>query len=142
MSQIYMKTLMKMLLTDKQVSERVKWFIETNKPYCTTEPDGRLSIPIIYSDNPRETELEHREMRRKRLKKIMWRNYNSWYVHKGWRETTLWEAQLEMLWLYNGPIFKSNKDKYKWNLTKLYFQIKETMKHMIARLKEMLGLTN
>lgn len=131
-----------MLLTDKQVDEWVKWFIKTYKPYCTTEPDGRLSIPTIYSDNPWETELEHREMRRKRLKKLMWRNYNNWYVHRGWRETTLWEAQLEMLWLYNGPIFKSNKDKYKWNLTKLYSQTKETMKHMIVRLKEILGLTN
>lgn len=132
-----------MLLTDKQLDEWVIWFIETYKPYCTTEPDGRLSVPIIYSDNPEETEREHMELRRERLKKVMWkRNYNIPYTHRGWRETTLWEAQLEMLWLYNWPIFKFNKDRYKWNLAKLYFQIKETMKHMIIRLKEILGLTN
>ena len=123
------------------MDEWIKWFIETYKPYCTTESDGRLSIPTIYSDNPRETELEHREMRRKRLKKLMWRKYNNWYVHRGWRETTLWEAQLQMLWLYNWPIFKSNKE-LKWNWHQHSFQIKGTMKRMIKRAKEMLGITN
>jgi hypothetical protein len=83
------------------------------------------------------------ELRRGRLKKLMWkRNYNMPYIHRGWRKDTLWEAQFQALWLYNWPIFKSNKDRYKWNLAKLYSQTKETMKHMIARLKEILGLTN
>lgn len=71
MSQIYMKTLVKMLLTDKQLDEWVTWFIETYKPYCTTEPDGRLSIPTIYSDNPEETEREHADMWLEEIKKLM-----------------------------------------------------------------------
>ena len=60
-----------MILTDKQLDKWIKWFMETYEKDCTKDENGKWSIPIIYSENPWKTELEHREMRRKKLKKLM-----------------------------------------------------------------------
>ena len=100
-----------MLLTDKQAGEWARWFTEKYEPYCTRTPDGRLDIPIIYSDNPEQTEKEHADMWLEEIKKLMWRNANKKYTHRGWRTETYAEAQFNSLWLYNWPIFKSNKEK-------------------------------
>ena len=62
---------MKMLLTDKQLSKWMDWFIEKYEPHCARTTDGRLDIPIIYSANPKETEEEHAEMRRNKLRELM-----------------------------------------------------------------------
>lgn len=100
-----------MLLTDKQTRERADWFIEKYEPYCTRTTDGRLDIPIIYSDNPEQTEKEHADMWLEEIKKLMWSDANKKYTHRGWRTETYAEAQFNSLWLYNWPIFKSNKEK-------------------------------
>ena len=123
-----------MLLTEKQTDEWVKWFIETYSKYCTKDEQWRLSIPVIYSTNPERTEKEHMELWRNQLKKIMWRNYNSEYIHKGWLKDTLWEAQLKALWLYNWPTFKSSIE-WKCNLVKRLYQIRENMKRLIVHPK-------
>ena len=104
-----------MLLTDKQAREWADWFTEKYEPYCTRTLDGRLDIPIIYSDNPEQTEKEHADMWLEEIKKLMWRNANKKYTHRGWRTETYAEAQFNSLWLYIGPIFKSNKEKDETN---------------------------
>lgn len=104
-----------MLLTEKQTDKRIEWFIKTYKDDCAVTPEGKLDIPIIYSEDPDKTEEEHAEMWRKKLRELMWRKYNNRYVHKGWREDTLWEAQFQALRLYNWPIFKSIKEKDETN---------------------------
>lgn len=100
-----------MLLTDKQVDEWVGWFTEKYEPYCARTPDGRLDIPIIYSEDPEQTEKEHADMWLEEIKKLMWRNANKKYTHRGWRTETYAEAQFHSLWLYNGPIFKHISEK-------------------------------
>lgn len=60
-----------MLLTDKQTAEWIDWFMATYKDDCTVRPDGRLDIPIIYSDNPEETEKQHAEMWLNKIKELM-----------------------------------------------------------------------
>lgn len=100
-----------MLLTEKQTDKRIEWFIKTYKDDCAVTLDGKLDIPIIYSEDPDKTELEHAEMWRKELKKLMWRSYNQEYIHRGWRKDTLWEAQFQALRLYNWPIFKHITEK-------------------------------
>ena len=100
-----------MLLTDKQTAEWIDWFMATYKDDCTVRPDGRLDIPIIYSDNPEETEKQHAEMWLNKIKELMWRNANKKYTHRGGRTETYAEAQFNSLWLYNGPIFKHISEK-------------------------------
>lgn len=102
-----------MLLTDKQVEQWVEWFKETYKNDAPIEADGRMWIPIIYSDNPEQTEEEHKEMRKNKLRELMKKNYDKKYIHRGWREDTYWNAQFNSIWLYNGPIFKWLDEK--WN---------------------------
>ena len=130
----------KMLLNEKQTDKWIKWFIKNYKDYCEVLPDGRLWIPIIYSEDPEETEKEHKEKRMKEIKHLMWRKANSLYTHRGWRTETYAEVQFNALWLYNWPIFKSTKERK--CLTKHSFQIKELMKRMIEKAKGILGLTN
>lgn len=60
-----------MILTEKQTDKRIKWFIKTYKDDCSVTLDGKLDIPIIYSEDPDKAELEHAKMWRKELKKIM-----------------------------------------------------------------------
>lgn len=114
-----------MLLTDKQLSSWMDWFIEKYEPHCCRTLDWRLDIPIIYSEDPNKTETEHAEMWRNKLRELMWKSYDKGYVHRGWRKDTLWEAQFQSLRLYNWPIFKSIKEKEN-----------ETNKHWTTWLKE------
>lgn len=100
-----------MLLTDKQVGEWIGWFTEKYEPYCTRTPDGRLDIPIIYSEDPEQTEREHADMWLEEIKKLMWRDANKEYTHRGWRTETYAKVQFNSLWLYNGPIFKHISEK-------------------------------
>lgn len=100
-----------MLLTDKQVDEYVKWFRKNYWEYCEIDDDGRLSIPIIYCDNPEEEEKKHRAIWLEEIKKLMWKNANKKYIHKGWREESYAEAQFNALWLYHWPYFKSNSER-------------------------------
>lgn len=81
------------------------------KDDCTVRLDGKLDIPIIYSENPDETERQHAEMRLNKIKELMWRNANKKYTHRGGRTETYAEAQFNSLWLYNGPIFKHINEK-------------------------------
>ena len=100
-----------MLLTDKQTEQWIEWFTETYEEHCTRDADWRLSIPVIYSDNPEETEKEHMKLREEELRKLMKKDYDRWYTHRWGRKDTLWNAQLQALWLYNSPYFKNIKDK-------------------------------
>lgn len=100
-----------MLLTDRQTDEWVRWFIKKYEPHCTRTTDGRLSIPIIYSEDPEKTEKEHADMWLKEIKKLMWRNANKEYTHRGWRTETYAQCQFSALWLYNWPIFKHISEK-------------------------------
>lgn len=104
-----------MLLTDKQIEKWIERFEETYKNDASIEEDWRMGIPVIYSDNPEETEKEHMEMWKEELRKLMWEYYDAPYVHRWWRKDTLWNVQFWMLWLYNSPYFKSNEEKNGWN---------------------------
>lgn len=100
-----------MLLTDKQLSERMDWFIEKYEPYCCLTPEWKLDIPIIYSENPDETEKEHAEIWKNKLRELMWEEAYAPYIHRWGREDTRLWAQFSALWLYNGPIFKHINEK-------------------------------
>ena len=130
-----------MLLTEKQTDQWIKWFIENYKDYCEVLPDGRLGIPVIYSEDPEKTEKEHADKWLVKIKELMWKNWKRKYTHRGWLTETYAEAQFRSLWLYNGPIFKSITEKI-CNSQKRNFQIREYMKRMIKKVKEILGLTN
>lgn len=130
--------MMKMLMNERQTELRIRWFVEMYRDYCTVEEDWRLSIPIIYSEDPEKTEKEHREMWMKEIKHLMWRKANSLYTHRGWRTETYAEAQFNALRLYNWPIFKSITNKE--CSTKHYSPIKGLMKRMIKKAKGILGL--
>ena len=71
MSLIYMKILNEMLLTDEQTKKWIDWFMDMYKDDCTVRPDGRLDIPIIYSDNPEETEKQHHQMWLDKIRELM-----------------------------------------------------------------------
>ena len=100
-----------MLLTDKQTEKWVEWFKETYGKYCEKDENWRLWIPTIYSDNPEETEKEHMEMWKNKIKELMWRNANKKYTHRGGRTESYADAQFNSLWLYNWPYFKHNDEK-------------------------------
>ena len=100
-----------MLLTDKQVEEYIEWFKETYKDYAPIEENWRMGIPVIYSEDPEKTEQEHREMWLKEIRKLMWKNANKKYTHRGGITETYAEAQFNSLWLYNWPYFKHINEK-------------------------------
>ena len=60
-----------MLLTEKQTDQWIKWFIENYKDYCEVLPDGRLGIPVIYSEDPEKTEKEHADKWLAKIKELM-----------------------------------------------------------------------
>ena len=60
-----------MLLTDKQAKEWIDWFMGMYKDDCTVRLDGKLDIPIIYSENPDETVKQHAEMWLNKIKELM-----------------------------------------------------------------------
>lgn len=99
-----------MLLTDRQLEKYIAWFKENYWQYCENE-NGRLWIPVIYCDNPREEEEKHRQIWLEEIKKLMWKNADKTYVHRWGREESYAEAQFNSLWLYHSPIFKSNEEK-------------------------------
>lgn len=101
----------KMLLTDEQAKKFVDWFMEKYKDDCTTKPDGRKDIPIVYSENPKETEKQHAEMWLNKIRELMWKNADKKYTHRGGRTETYAEAQFSSLWLYCWPIFKHINEK-------------------------------
>lgn len=100
-----------MLLTDKQTEKWVEWFKETYENYCEKDENWRLWIPTIYSDNPEETEKEHMEMWKNKIKELMWRNANKKYTHRWGRTESFADAQFNSLWLYCWPYFKHNDEK-------------------------------
>lgn len=71
MSPIYMKILIKMLLTDKQVGKWIEWFTENYEQYCDRTPDGRLDIPVIYCEDPKLEEQKHAKLWLDEIKKLM-----------------------------------------------------------------------
>lgn len=100
-----------MLLTDKQIEEYIKWFKENYWQYCPIEKDGRLWVPIIYCDDPEKEEERHKQIWLEEIKKLMGKNANKKYVHRGWIEETYAEAQANALFLYHGPYFKHINEK-------------------------------
>ena len=109
----------KMLMTEKQTDERLKWFTESYEQYCPKLEDGKLWIPTIYSDNPEETEEKHKQIWLEEIKNIMWKDANKKYTHRWGRTETYAEAQFNSLWLYIWPYFKhiSEKEDVKDNIT-------------------------
>jgi len=85
--------------------EFIQWYMQRYWTLCKKRDDGKLDLPIIYSDNPKETEEKHYEERKKYLTMLIWprrsKRVGSVYV-LGW------------LWLDYSPIFKSNEEK-EWN---------------------------
>lgn len=100
-----------MLLTDKQAEKYVEWFKKTYKNDAPIEEDWRMGIPVIYSEDPEKTEQEHKEMWLKEIRKLMWKNADKKYTHRGGNTETYAEAQFNSLWLYHGPYFKHINEK-------------------------------
>ena len=82
---------------------------------CKKRDDGKLDLPIIYSDNPKETEEKHYEERKKYLIMLIWprRSKRVYKDRWGYKQTWL-DYVLGWLWLDYSPVFKSNKGK-EWN---------------------------
>lgn len=98
-----------MLLTDKQAMEFVKR--HRSLYWDTSKATWTWKLAVVYSDDPVKTEKEHKKMWEEKIKELMWKNAKKKYKHRGWATETYAEVQLNSLWLYCSPIFKSNKEK-------------------------------
>lgn len=100
-----------MLLTEKQTEQYIERFKKNYSQYCPIEKDGRLGIATIYCENPEEEEEKHKQKWLEEIKKLMWKNANKTYVHRGGRKESYAEAQLAALRLYHWPTFRHISEK-------------------------------
>lgn len=100
--------------------EFMQWYIQKYWTLCKKRDDGKLDLPIIYSDNPKETEEKHYEERKKYLIMLIWPRRSKRIYKDRWDYKQTWlDYVLGWLWLGYWPIFKSNKEKDEtnWNST-------------------------
>ena len=96
--------------------EFIQWYMQKYWTLCEKRDDGKLDLPIIYSDNPKETQEKHYEERKKYLIMLIWPRRSKRIYKDRWsyKQTRL-DYVLSWLWLGYSPIFKSNKEKNETN---------------------------
>ena len=102
--------------TEKMGEEFREWYMKKYRKFCELKDDWKLTLPVIYSDNPGETEKEHYEEWWRYLTKLLWpRRSKRIYKDRGTYKQTWLDHTLWWLWLGYAPIFKSNKEKDETN---------------------------
>lgn len=92
--------------------EFMEWYMQKYGDLCKKRKDWKLDLPVIYSDNPKETEEEHYEQRKKYLIMLIGPRRSKRIYKERWNYKQTWlDYVLSWLRLGYSPVFKSNSKK-------------------------------